>query len=182
LRIELWQQMLDQLGHPQGAAAGHGVDGSTAAVARHQDAVEMMRNPAQGGPATTLARFPIELACPLLRFEQEHLVGLDDADQALGQFVLDPVEKAMAPAKRGVRVHADALGRRRTVRELSTVSRYMSHFPLCLSRASGVPVRSLKVRPHAQQRKNCKSLAWPWRGNARSRNPGSGAPLSAFRR
>jgi hypothetical protein len=35
-----------------------------------------------------------------------------DADQALGPVVLDPLEKAMAPAKGGVAVHADTLGRR----------------------------------------------------------------------
>jgi hypothetical protein len=47
----------------------------------------------------------------LLRFEQERFVRLDDAEQALGPVVLDPVKKAMAPAKGRVGVHADPPGR-----------------------------------------------------------------------
>ena len=35
------KQVLDQLGHLQGAAAGDGIDGLSTAVARHQDAVEV---------------------------------------------------------------------------------------------------------------------------------------------
>jgi hypothetical protein len=41
LRIGFRQQVFDQLGHRQGAAAGDGIDGLSAAVARCQDAVEV---------------------------------------------------------------------------------------------------------------------------------------------
>jgi len=41
-----------------------------------------------------------------LRFAHEHFVGLDDAAQALRPIILDPVQEAVAPAKRRVAVYA----------------------------------------------------------------------------
>ena len=110
LRRQLRQKVLDELGCFQGAAAGDGIDGMPAAVARDQDAIEMARNARQGGLASTLARLAVELARALLRLEKKRLVGLDDTSELRGPVVLDPFEEAVAPAKCGVAVNADPLG------------------------------------------------------------------------
>jgi hypothetical protein len=55
----------------------------------------------------------------------------------------------------------------RTDSESSSTCEYASHLALSLSRASGVPLRSLNVRPQAQQRKRCRSLASHAGGSAR---------------
>ena len=101
LRRQLGQQMLDQLRRLQGAGPSDGIDGLSAQLARHQDAVELAPDAAYLGLAAQLGRLAIERARTLLRFEQEPLVSLDDPVQLRWPLVLDPVEQALPPAKRG---------------------------------------------------------------------------------
>src|SRR5690606_27406542 len=134
----------NQLGFFQRAAPGDGIDGLAAAVARHQDAVEVvrkdMRHRAQGRLAAALARLSVELARTLLRFEQKGFVGLDNACQLLRPVVFDPVEKTVTPAKRRVAVNADVLGgtaHRARIEQLCQVIEPLSFEPEPRQRRSG---------------------------------------------
>jgi hypothetical protein len=112
LALEKGQQVLLELPLAKDAAPGHGVDGLAAAVARDQDAVEFARDAALACRAAAFARRPVELARTLLRFQDEHFVGFDDAVQARRPVFLDPLEKAVAPAERGVAMHLQRVCRR----------------------------------------------------------------------
>ena len=81
----------------------------TRSPARHQDAVEIARDTAPARSAAALARWARQLARSLLRLEQEHLVGLKDAVQALRAVVLDLRQETVAPAKGCIAVHPGTL-------------------------------------------------------------------------
>ena len=70
----------------------------------------MARDAAQGRLAAALARFAIERARSLLRFEQEGFVGLDDACELPRPVVFDPMKESVAPAKCRVAVDLDLFG------------------------------------------------------------------------
>ena len=59
---ELQPQVLGQVPRLQRAAAGDGIDGLPAAVARHQDAIEFTRDAAPACLTAALARLAVELA------------------------------------------------------------------------------------------------------------------------
>jgi len=62
LWIELRQQMPGQVHRLERPAACDGIDGLSAAVARHQDAIEFARNTPPAGPAAAFAWLAAELA------------------------------------------------------------------------------------------------------------------------
>ena len=112
VRIEPWPQVPVQLLLGHRGAPGDEIQRLPGAVARHQDADVLMRDAARGRHAATPARRPVQRARPFLRLQQEHLVGLGNAGQALGPVVFGQIKKAVAPSKAGVAVHADRIGGR----------------------------------------------------------------------
>ena len=62
LWIELRQQVLGPVHRLERAAAGNGIDGLSAAVAGHEDAIEFARDAAPASFSATLARLAVELA------------------------------------------------------------------------------------------------------------------------
>ena len=69
----------------------------------------MPGNATQRSAATPPARWPVELTGTFLRFEQERLIGLDNAIQGRRSVKLDPIEEAMTPSEGCVAVHADPI-------------------------------------------------------------------------
>jgi len=149
-------------GFNRGGADGwqHSADGGSGSVGGHQDGNLLVREPSFGGLAAALAGFAIKPPLAFAARQHKGLVGLDDAAQ-FDHAAAHRLQKSMPPAKGRAAGDAAAFGRGNHRLALAQRSANSVQRSLCRSRASGVPVKQLKVLLQPRQKYRRNPLAWP---------------------